>query len=54
MSWIFWIFKPLLSAATIAKMSVVGRGKASIGRELGVIIDKSELPKRYGGDADAF
>jgi len=54
MSWIFWMFKPLLSAATIAKMSVVGRGKETIGKELGVIIDKSELPKRYGGDADAF
>jgi hypothetical protein len=54
MSWIFWIFKPLLSAATIAKMSVVGKGPEAIGKELLVIVDDSELPTRYGGKANAF
>jgi len=54
MSWIFWIFKPLLSAATIAKMSVVGKGPETIGKELLVIVDDSELPTRYGGKAHAF
>lgn len=54
MSWIFWIFKSLLSAQTIAKMSVVGKGPDAIGKELLVIIDDSELPERYGGKAKAF
>jgi len=54
MSWIFWLFKPLLSAQTVAKMSVVGRGAATIGKELSVVIDPQELPKRYGGDAEGF
>jgi phosphatidylinositol transfer protein SFH5 len=54
MSWIFWLFKPLLSTQTIAKMSVVGKGPDAIGKELLVIIDTSELPKRYGGEAEAF
>jgi phosphatidylinositol transfer protein SFH5 len=54
MSWIFWLFKPLLSTQTIAKMSVVGKGSDTIGKELLVIIDASELPKRYGGKAEAF
>jgi len=54
MSWIFWLFKPLLSAQTIAKMSVVGKGSHAIGKELTVIIDDTELPKRYGGQAEAF
>jgi len=54
MSWIFWLFKPMLSAQTIAKMSVVGKGAYAIGRELSVIIDEKELPKRYGGHAEAF
>lgn len=54
MSWIFWLFKPLLSAQTIAKMSVVGKGSHAIGKELSVIISEPELPKRYGGQAEAF
>jgi phosphatidylinositol transfer protein SFH5 len=54
MSWIFWLFKPLLSAQTIAKMSVVGKGPDAIGKELLVIIDAAELPERYGGTAKAF
>jgi len=48
MSWIFWLFKPLLSSQTIAKMSVVGKGPDAIGKELLAIIAESELPERYG------
>jgi len=54
MSWIFWLFKPLMSAQTLAKMSVVGSGAQSIGKELLPLIDASELPKRYGGQSDAW
>ncbi|RPD58931.1 CRAL/TRIO domain-containing protein [Lentinus tigrinus ALCF2SS1-7] len=54
LTWIFWLFKPLISAATLAKMSVVGTGAKTIGAELSQIIPVSELPKRYGGEADAF
>jgi len=54
MAWIFWAFKPLVSAQTFAKLQVVGKGPAVIGKELLLAVDKSELPKRYGGDADAF
>ncbi|EIW79141.1 CRAL TRIO domain-containing protein [Coniophora puteana RWD-64-598 SS2] len=51
LTWIFWIFKPLLSAATLAKMSVVGSGPRAIGPVLLPLIDASELPTRYGGNA---
>ncbi|EIN09582.1 CRAL/TRIO domain-containing protein, partial [Punctularia strigosozonata HHB-11173 SS5] len=54
MAWIFWIFKPLLSAATLAKMRVVGSGPKAIGKEILPFVDASELPKRYGGTAEAF
>ena len=50
-TWVFWIFKPLLSAATFAKMSVVGSGPRAIGPVLLPFIDSSELPTRYGGSA---
>jgi len=53
-TWIFWLFKPLVSAQTLAKMSVVGRGPEVIGKELLPLIDAKELPKRYGGEAEAF
>ncbi|KAH8110984.1 CRAL/TRIO domain-containing protein [Phellopilus nigrolimitatus] len=53
-TWIFWLFKPLVSAQTLAKMSVVGTGTQTIGKELLPFIDAKELPKRYGGEADAF
>lgn len=43
-----------MSAQTLAKMSVVGTGSSVISKELLAIIDKSELPTRYGGDAKAF
>lgn len=54
LTWIFWIFKPLLSAATVAKMSVVGSGPKVIGTTLLPLIPADQLPKRYGGDADGF
>ena len=53
LTWVFWLFKPLLSAATLAKMSVVGTGAKTIGAELSQVIPVSELPKRYGGQAEA-
>ncbi|KAI0741307.1 CRAL-TRIO domain-containing protein [Daedaleopsis nitida] len=51
LTWIYWLFKPLVSAATLAKMSVVGSGAKTIGAELSQVIPLSELPKRYGGEA---
>lgn len=54
MTWIFWAFKPLVSSATFAKLSVVGRGPETIGKELLPYIDSSQLPQRYGGSAQAF
>ena len=50
----FWLFKPLISAATLSKMSVVGTGAKTIGAELSPVIDVQELPKRYGGEAEDF
>jgi len=52
LTWIFWVFTKALSPATQAKMSVIGSGPATISKELLPIIDKSQLPKRYGGDGD--
>ncbi|KAK7056327.1 Non-classical phosphatidylinositol transfer protein (PITP) [Paramarasmius palmivorus] len=54
LTWIFWIFKPLLPAATLAKMSVVGTGAHTIGKSLLPHVNAKDLPKRYGGEADAF
>lgn len=54
LTWVFWLFKPLISAATLAKMTVVGTGAKTIGAELSPVIPRSELPKRYGGEAEAF
>ncbi|KAJ7224065.1 CRAL-TRIO domain-containing protein [Mycena pura] len=53
MSWLFWIFKSILPTATFAKMSVVGSGPHPIGKALLPYISAEELPKRYGGKADA-
>jgi len=44
----------LISAKTLAKMSVVGSGTITISGALLPIIDVKELPKRYGGEAEAF
>lgn len=49
MTWIFWLFKPVLSPATLAKMKVVGHGPRTIGKELLPLIDVKELPSQYGG-----
>ncbi|KAF9054487.1 CRAL-TRIO domain-containing protein [Panaeolus papilionaceus] len=54
LNWIFWAFKPLLPTATLAKMSVVGTGRYTISKELLPLIDASNLPTRYGGEAEAF
>ena len=54
LTWVFWLFKPLISAATLAKMAVVGTGAKTIGAELSPVIDVKELPKRYGGEAEDF
>lgn len=52
MAWVFWLFKPFLSAKTMEKFSMVGPGPKTIGAVLLPIIDAQELPKRYGGEAD--
>lgn len=54
LTWMFWFFKSILSAKTFAKMSVVGTGKHTIAAALLPFIDAKQLPKRYGGEADAF
>ncbi|KAM6497051.1 CRAL-TRIO domain containing protein [Amanita muscaria] len=54
LNWIFWAFKPLLPANTVAKMSVVGSGTHAISKALLPYIDEKQLPQRYGGDAEAF
>ena len=53
MAWLFWIFKAVLPAATVAKMSVVGSGPRAIGKALLPLIAPEELPARYGGKAEA-
>ncbi|KAJ8694681.1 Non-classical phosphatidylinositol transfer protein (PITP) [Pleurotus ostreatus] len=54
MNWIFWLFKPLMPAATLAKMSVVGSGTHAIRKALSPVIGDKNLPTRYGGEAEAF
>ncbi|GLB41848.1 putative CRAL TRIO domain-containing protein [Lyophyllum shimeji] len=54
MNWIFWVFKPLIPAATLAKMSVVGAGHHTLRKALLPIIDAKELPTKYGGEAEGF
>ncbi|KAH8986116.1 CRAL-TRIO domain-containing protein [Lactarius akahatsu] len=49
MTWIFWLFKPVLPPATLAKMKVVGHGSRTIGKELLPLIDVKQLPAQYGG-----
>ncbi|KAJ7509881.1 CRAL-TRIO domain-containing protein [Mycena galericulata] len=53
MAWLFWIFKSIIPSATFAKMSVVGSSPRSIGKALLPFIAADQLPKRYGGTADA-
>ncbi|CCM04180.1 uncharacterized protein FIBRA_06342 [Fibroporia radiculosa] len=52
MAWVFWLFKPFLSAKTLEKFSMVGSGPKTIGAALLPLIDATQLPKRYGGEAD--
>jgi hypothetical protein len=54
MSWIFWAFKPFLSSATFAKMSVVGSGPSAIGKAILPLVDGTELPRKYGGGAEGW
>jgi hypothetical protein len=48
-TWIFWLFKPLVSAQTLSKMKVVGTGPQTIGKEMLPHVAESELPTQYGG-----
>ncbi|PPQ90753.1 hypothetical protein CVT25_010142 [Psilocybe cyanescens] len=52
-NWIFWLFKPLISANTLAKMSVVGTGHYAIKKALLPFIDSKELPERLPYVADS-
>ena len=54
MIWVFWLLKPLIPASTLAKLSVVGSDARTIRETLLPTIDARELPKRYGGQAEAF
>ncbi|KAJ7594682.1 CRAL-TRIO domain-containing protein [Mycena floridula] len=53
-TWVFGLFKMILPSATMKKMTMVSQGRAAIGRALLPLIDASQLPKQYGGEADAF
>jgi len=54
LTWVYWIFKSIVPSKTFAKMQVVGSGPQTIGKTMLEFVDKSQLPKRYGGDAEAF
>ncbi|KAG8871394.1 Non-classical phosphatidylinositol transfer protein (PITP) [Tulasnella sp. 331] len=54
MAWIFWAAKPFISAATFAKFQMVGKGPEIVGKAMLPHVDSSELPKKYGGDAEGF
>jgi hypothetical protein len=54
LTWIFWLFKPLIPSQTFAKMSVAGTGSHTIGNSLLPYVDASELPEKYGGEAKAW
>ena len=54
LNWIFWMFKPIISANTLAKMSVVGTGHHALKKALSEFIAVDELPTKYGGNAEAF
>jgi hypothetical protein len=49
MTWVFWLFKSVLPAATFAKMKVVGHGPKPIGKVLVSLVDDKELPAQYRG-----
>jgi phosphatidylinositol transfer protein SFH5 len=54
MSWIFWLFKPIIPSQTFAKMEVCGKGQREIFKALNTEIDEKQIPQRYGGLLDAF
>ncbi|KAF7370870.1 CRAL-TRIO domain-containing protein [Mycena sanguinolenta] len=54
MSFLFWVFKAILPAATFAKMSVVGSSPRAIGKALLPYVAAEELPTRYGGSAGGW
>ncbi|EMD38799.1 hypothetical protein CERSUDRAFT_112536 [Gelatoporia subvermispora B] len=54
LTWVFWMFKPLMPAKTLSKMSMIGSGPSTIGAAVLPVIDAAELPKRYGGQASDF
>jgi hypothetical protein len=49
MTWIFWLFKPVLSPATLAKTKVVGNGPCKIVKDLLPLIDVKEFSAQFGG-----
>ncbi|KJA28194.1 hypothetical protein HYPSUDRAFT_129907 [Hypholoma sublateritium FD-334 SS-4] len=54
LNWIFWLFKPLVSANTLAKMTVVGTGQHAIKKALSEYITVNQIPGRYGGEGEVF
>lgn len=54
LNWLFWAFKSVISAKTLAKMSVVGTGHHDLKKALSEYIAIDELPTKYGGNAQAF
>lgn len=48
------MFKPIISANTLAKMSVVGTGHHALKKALSEFIAVDELPTKYGGNAEVF
>jgi len=54
LTWIYWAFKPLVSAETLAKMSVVSTSRSSIRKALVPYMDLQEIPTAYGGEAEGF
>jgi hypothetical protein len=54
LTWVFKLFKPLIAAKTLAKMSVVGSGSYAIRQALLPHVDEAQLPEKYGGTAHGF
>jgi hypothetical protein len=50
----YWIFKPLVSPATLERMQIVGSGRHEVHDALLAVIDADELPRKYGGVAEGF
>ncbi|KAF8299297.1 CRAL/TRIO domain-containing protein [Clavulina sp. PMI_390] len=51
LTWIYWLFKPIVPSKTFAKLHVVGSGPQVIGKQLLPYVDAAELPQAYGGTA---